>query len=244
MKIAIIGYGKMGKEIEKVALERGHEIVVKFDDKPKSEKDIGDFTTAEVALEFSNPGSAINNYRMCFNMNIPVVSGTTGWLDRFDDVIKQCKDGNHSFFYSPNFSLGVNIMFDINQKLARLMNKYDNYENYDVNILEEHHISKIDKPSGTAIRLADDICEFNPPGNELQEQSGQNARDLIRIDSKRDENITGNHTVRYESDVDYIELSHVAKNRKGFAFGAVIAAEFIQKRKGFYTMKDLMAHLI
>ncbi len=236
MKIAIIGYGKMGHEIEKMALANGHEVVVKLDNKPMSDKDIEDFTTAEVAIEFSEPEAAVNNFNMCFNMGIPVVSGTTGWLDHYDEIRKLCIDGNHSFFYSPNFSLGVNLFFEINRKLAKLMNKYDNY---DINVSEVHSKDKLDIPSGTAIRIAEDICE-NTTNIDNWSFNDKDNKDSISIKSGRENNVIGNHTVNYESDVDSIELTHKAKNRKGFATGAIVAAEFLINRKGFCEMKDLL----
>lgn len=231
-----MGYGKMGREIEITALSRGHEIIVKLDNEPLSDKGIEDFTNAEVAIEFTCPEAAVNNYIMCFNMGIPVVSGTTGWLDQYEEIRSICIKGNHSFFYSPNFSLGVNIFFEINKNLARLMS---NFSDYDVNIEEIHHKNKIDAPSGTAISLAEEIFQNNK--NKTSWILGEKAKKKeLRIKAVREQNFAGKHTVNYDSDVDSLSITHNAKSRKGFAVGAIIAAEFLKDKKGFFGMEDLL----
>ena len=236
MKIALIGYGKMGKEIEKIAISRGHEISLKIDIDNPEDLTIANLQKCDVAIEFTIPASAINNYNICFDAGIPVVSGTTGWLDKKDEVYQKCNDTNGTFFYGSNFSVGVNLFFELNKKLADLMAPRTEY---DVEMTEVHHTQKLDAPSGTAISLVNDILEILP-GKENWVNDKEPAAKEINIKSERIGQVPGIHTVRYESDVDFIEISHSAKSRKGFAFGAVLAAEYCLGNKGVLTMKDLL----
>ncbi len=231
MKIALFGYGKMGKTIERIAIERGHEIVAKIDVDTKNY----DITVADVAIDFSTPNSAFNNINKCFNKSIPIISGTTGWLDKFDIAIENCNKRNGAFIYASNFSLGVNLFFELNTQLAKMMRKL---KAYNITLEEIHHTQKLDAPSGTAITLAESIIE-----NSDKKKWSLNVTDndkVIPIVAKRVENVPGTHTVKYSSDVDEIEIKHTAKNRDGFALGAVIAAEWLQGKKGVYTMKDVL----
>lgn len=235
MKIAIIGYGKMGKEIEKIAIERNHEVILKIDNNNLSAFSKENLKNVDVAIDFSTPESAYNNILNCFDAGVPVVSGTTGWLKNYDNAVAECKKQNLSFFYASNFSLGVNIFFEVNKHLAKIMNKYSDY---DITIEEAHHIHKVDAPSGTAITLANDIIH-NIERKKSWTKSSPNIKE-IQISSKREGNIPGTHTIIYDSNVDKLEIKHEAKNRKGFALGAVVAAEFIQHKKGIFGMKDLL----
>jgi len=236
MKIALIGYGKMGKEIEKIAISRGHEISLIIDIDNPEDLTIVNLQKSDVAIEFTIPDSAIKNYNICFDAGIPVVSGTTGWLDKKDEVYQKCDETNGTFFYGSNFSVGVNLFFELNKKLAELMAPRTEYN---VEMTEVHHTQKLDSPSGTAISLVDDIIDVLP-----EKQSWVNdkepAENSINIKSERIGQVPGIHTVRYESDVDFIEISHSAKSRKGFAFGAVLAAEYSTENSGILTMKDLL----
>lgn len=236
MKLALIGYGKMGKEIEKIALDRGHEIVLKIDIANPEDLTIVNLQKADAAIEFTIPASAIANYRLCFEAGIPVVSGTTGWLGHLPEVHRQCKALNGTFFYASNFSLGVNIFFALNRKLAELM--ADRRE-YTVEMKEIHHTQKLDSPSGTAITLAEGILEQIPElshwVNEPTDEPG-----TLGIISEREGQVPGTHIVTYDSDVDYIQISHLAKSRKGFAFGAVLAAEYSFGKKGILSMNNLL----
>lgn len=236
MKIALIGYGKMGKEIEKIALDRGHEIVSIIDISSKDSFDDAAFKSADVAIEFTRPEAAYNNYMKCFEQNIPVVSGTTGWLDKIDAIRQQCENEQKTFFYASNFSLGVNIFFEINRQLARIMNKV---EEYDVSMEEVHHTQKLDAPSGTAITLAEGIIENLERKNNWANDTAQKD-DEIAIKAIREGDVPGIHTIKYESPVDEITIHHSAKSRKGFALGAVLAAEFVKGKTGFLSMKDLL----
>lgn len=235
MNIAIIGYGKMGKEIEKTAIERGHSISAKIDQNNLSDFGSKEFLSSDVVIEFSKPESAISNYKQCFNHNIPVVSGTTGWLDSFDEIRSLCEKENQAFFYASNFSVGVNIFFEINKKLASLINRTGGYN---VEMEEIHHTQKLDAPSGTAISLAEQIIE------ELSSKKNwaldSNKETELNITAKRIADTPGTHIVKYTSEVDEITIEHKAKNRKGFALGAVLAAEFLQDKKGVFQMKDLL----
>ena len=230
MKIALLGYGKMGNVIEKIALERGHSIVLK--------KSIGDsfegLQNADVAIDFSVPNAATTHISECLNNNIPVISGTTGWLEEYDKMVELCKSKNGSFIYGSNFSLGVNIFFELNNHLAKMMK---NIEQYKVSMEEVHHTQKLDAPSGTAISLAKGIIENSDYTNWTLEKANNKE---IHIDAKRIENVPGTHSVFYDSDVDQIEIKHTAHSREGFALGAVIAAEWLQGKKGVYTMKDVL----
>ncbi len=236
MKIALIGYGKMGKEIEKIAFERKHEVVFRFDVSSKVDFIVENLKKADVAIEFSQPDSAYANYLKCFEANLPVVSGTTGWLDKLDDIKTQCTNNNQTFFYASNFSIGVNVFFKINKALAKLMN---NVSGYNAGISETHHTEKLDAPSGTAITLAEDlITEFDNKSKWVKENTVNDTELAIR--SFRENKVPGLHTIKYESDVDYIEITHSAKSRKGFALGAVLAAELTIEKSGFLNMDDLL----
>ncbi|WP_310554441.1 4-hydroxy-tetrahydrodipicolinate reductase [Flavobacterium sp.] len=231
MKIALLGYGKMGKVIERIALERGHEIVLR----KSSTSSYDGLTNADVAIDFSIPESAVCNITACFDTNIPVVCGTTGWLDQYDEMVSLCKSKNGSFIYGSNFSLGVNIFFELNAYLAKMMSKIDQYK---VSMEEIHHTQKLDSPSGTAISLAKGIIENSNYINWTLENPEPNE---IRIDAKRINNVPGTHSIFYDSEVDQIEIKHTAHNREGFALGAVIAAEWLQNKKGVFTMKDVLS---
>jgi 4-hydroxy-tetrahydrodipicolinate reductase len=236
MKIALIGYGKMGKEIEQIALSRGHEIILKIDINNGDELEPKTLKQADVAIEFTSPDSAVNNYLSCFDAGIPVVSGTTGWLDSKEKVEDECQKKNGCFFYASNFSLGVNLFFELNKQLARMMK---NFDQYDVSMTEVHHTQKLDAPSGTAISLAEDILEEIPGKNNWTiDDSGLDH--LLHIEPVREGMVPGIHTVKYDSEVDYIEITHSAKSRRGFAFGAVLAAEFCNGKKGILSMKDML----
>lgn len=237
MKIALIGYGKMGKEIEKIAQSRGHEIVARIDPIATGESfEDGGFETADVAIEFTTPKVAFSNYRKCFEYNKPVVSGTTGWLDKLPEIKKACSEEGQTFFYASNFSVGVNILFELNRYLSKIMNDRDEY---DVEMTEVHHTQKLDAPSGTAISLAEDIIENIDRKKQWKLDKAEKDSDLV-IKAVREGEVPGIHTVRYESDVDEITIHHSAKSRKGFALGAVLASEFAAKNKGFLGMKDML----
>ena len=230
MKIALLGYGRMGKEIEKIAISRGHEIVIK--------KDVDDeieITLADVAIDFSVPNSAFNNISNCLNNNVPIISGTTGWLENYKDAVALCKEKKGAFIYASNYSLGVNIFFELNKQLAKMMNTI---EGYNISLEEIHHTLKLDAPSGTAITLAEGIIENSSKNNwELGEKTSE---ENIAIVAKRIPDVPGTHTILYESEVDTIEIKHTAHSRKGFAIGAVIAAEWIADKTGVFSMKDVL----
>lgn len=236
MKIALIGYGKMGKEIEKIALDRGHEIVLKIDITNPEDLTIQNLQKADVVIEFTIPSLAVNNYQVCFEAGIPVVSGTTGWLDRKTEVFEKCQNLNGTFFYASNFSLGVNLFFLLNRKLAALMATHPEYK---VGMTEIHHTQKLDAPSGTAITLAEGIMENIQEKTKWVNQKTENKAE-VEIISERIGEVPGTHIIKYDSEVDYIEITHCAKNRKGLAFGAVLAAEFSYNKKGILTMNDLL----
>ncbi|RRJ92525.1 4-hydroxy-tetrahydrodipicolinate reductase [Flavobacterium macacae] len=230
MKIALLGYGKMGKVIERIALERGHEIVLK-----KSGNDSFEgLENAAVAIDFSIPDAAVANISTCFDFNIPVISGTTGWLENYDQMVSLCHEKQGAFIYGSNFSLGVNIFFELNEHLAKIMSKFNQYK---VEMEEIHHTQKLDAPSGTAISLAKGVIDHS----DYSSWALENAKtDEILIDAKRIENVPGTHSVFYNSEVDTIEIKHTAHNREGFALGAIIAAEWIVGKKGVFTMKDVL----
>ena len=236
MNIAIIGYGKMGHEIEKICRDRGHTIVCTIDLNEEDKFESEEFKSAQVAIEFSSPESALSNYKRAFAANVPVVSGTTGWLENIDEVKQACEKNGQTFFYASNFSLGVNILFAVNKYLANIMN---DFTEYDVHIEETHHIHKLDAPSGTAITIAEGILESIERKKQWKLDE-QNSDDDLMINSYRKDEVPGIHTIKYESEVDTIELTHDAKSRKGFALGAVVAAEFTAGKKGFLGMKDLL----
>lgn len=231
MKIALLGYGKMGKVIERIALERGHEIVLK----KSSATTFEGIENADVAIDFSIPDVAVENITTCLEKGIPVISGTTGWLDEYQKMVDLCREKNGAFLYGSNFSLGVNLFFELNNYLAQMMSKF---KEYNVSMEEIHHTQKLDKPSGTAISLAKDILKNYP---EKKDWTIENpSKDEIFIDVKRIENVPGTHSVFYNSDVDFIEIKHVAHNREGFALGAVIAAEWLHNKTGIFSMKDVL----
>lgn len=235
MKIALIGYGKMGKAIERIALSRGHQIVCKIDITESGSFDSPEFASADVAIEFTTPQTAYDNYIKAFEHNVPVVSGTTGWLDKLCDIKQRCADGKQTFFYTSNFSLGVNIFFAINRQLAKIMNGYDSYN---VEMSETHHIHKLDAPSGTAISLAEGVIE-NLDRKNSWSLAPEQRPDAVTITAYREGEVPGIHTVKYESEFDFIEITHNAKTRDSFAFGAVLASEFTCGKKGFLCEKDL-----
>ncbi|WP_339655216.1 4-hydroxy-tetrahydrodipicolinate reductase [Flavobacterium frigidarium] len=230
MKIALLGYGKMGQVIERIAIERGHEIVLKKD----QDNDYSGLKNADVAIDFSVPSAAVENISNCFKTNVPVISGTTGWLEHYEEMVKLCTETNGAFISSSNFSLGVNIFFEINAYLAKMMAKLDSYK---VTMEEIHHTQKLDAPSGTAISLAKGIIENSSYTEWTLENPSEKQ---IKIDAKRIGTVPGTHTVDYSSEVDSIEIKHTANNREGFALGAVIAAEWIIGKHGIFDMKDVL----
>jgi len=236
MNLALIGYGKMGKEIEKIAISRGHQIALIIDINNPQDLTVENLRKCDVAIEFTIPHSAVNNYNICFEAGIPVVSGTTGWLDKKEGVLKKCTELNGTFLYASNFSLGVNLFFELNRKLAELM---ANRPEYNIEMTEVHHIHKLDAPSGTAISLAEDILN-RLPGKNSWVNDKVAAENELNIKSERRGEVPGIHTIKYESDVDFIEITHDSKSRKGLAFGAVRAAEYCLDHKGILTMKDLL----
>lgn len=230
MKIALFGYGRMGKMIEQIAIKRGHTIVAKVD---IDTKDI-DFSAMDVAIDFSTPNAAFNNITNCFKNNVPVISGTTGWLNKYKEAAELCKEKEGAFIYASNFSLGVNVFFELNSHLAEMMK---NLKQYQISIEEIHHTQKLDAPSGTAITLAERIVEQTDYTNwKLNEAAAHE----IPIVAKRIEKVPGTHTVNYHSTIDSIEFKHTAHNREGFALGAVVAAEWIHGKTGVFTMKDVL----
>ncbi|XCF06003.1 4-hydroxy-tetrahydrodipicolinate reductase [Tamlana crocina] len=231
MKIALLGYGKMGKTIEQIALNRGHEVVLTVD---KDDHDY-DITQADVAIDFSIPTVAFNNISNCLNNGVPVVSGTTGWLDKYNDAVALCKENKGAFIYASNYSLGVNIFFELNKTLAKMMSAL---KQYNVSMEEIHHTQKLDAPSGTAISLAEDIISNNANFNEWK--LDENGEAIIPITAKRIAEVPGTHTVKYDSEVDSITIEHVAHTRQGFALGAVIAAEWLADKTGVFTMNDVL----
>lgn len=235
MKIVLLGYGKMGKEIEKIALERKHEVVLKVDETNAKTITADDLRKGDVAIEFSTPHTVESNINKCFEAGLPIVVGTTGWYDNFEKIKSECIKSNNTLFYATNFSVGVNLFFKVNKYLAELMN---NYPDYNVSMEEIHHIHKLDKPSGTAITLAEQIIQ------KINRKTGwsienQNPETLFIKDIREGE-VPGTHIIKYSSPIDDIEIMHKAHNRKGFALGAVLAAEFAHNKKGVYKMSDLI----
>ena len=235
MELAIIGYGRMGQEIENIALQRGHSVSLIIDVNNASDLNRKNLAGIDAAIEFSLPSTAFHNVSACLNYNTPVVSGTTGWTIDFENIKKLCADNQTSFIHSSNFSIGVNLFFRLNAELAKQMNKYDGY---DVSIEETHHIKKLDAPSGTAISLAKGIInEHDSYSSWHKDIAGSGS---IPVKSIREGDVPGVHIVKWDSDIDSISLIHNSKNRKGLAFGAVVAAEFIAKRVGVFTMEDVL----
>ncbi len=230
MRIALLGYGKMGKTIEEIALKRGHTIVIKA-----NHNEAYDITQADLAIDFSIPKVAFKNISHCMTHNVPVISGTTGWLDDYDKATSLCQEKKGAFIYASNFSLGVNIFFELNRTLAKMMTTLKEYK---VSIEEIHHTQKLDAPSGTAITLANDIIKEHT--NYSSWRLNEQADNSIEISEKRIDDVPGTHSINYTSDVDAININHTAHNRQGFALGAVIAAEWLLGKTGVFTMKDVL----
>ncbi|MBS1550075.1 MAG: 4-hydroxy-tetrahydrodipicolinate reductase [Bacteroidetes bacterium] len=231
MKIALVGYGKMGKIIDEIATERGHEVVARL----KSTPTLDNLNGAEVVIEFSQPEVAFDNIKFCLEQHIPVVCGTTGWLEQKPIIDQVALENNTAFLYGSNFSLGVNLFFALNEKLARLMH---NFSEYNVQLEEIHHVHKKDAPSGTAISVAEGIIKNNPHFNSWK--LGDTQESELGIIAIREDEVPGTHTVTYKSNVDEININHIAYSRSGFALGAVIAAEWIKGKKGVFGMNDVL----
>jgi 4-hydroxy-tetrahydrodipicolinate reductase len=244
MKIALLGYGKMGKIIEKIALSRKHEIVLTIDHETLHELTPENLQKADVVIEFTTPASVLSNIEHCFNANVPIVVGTTGWYEKLPEVKQQCVDGNKSLLWASNFSVGVNVFFHVNKLLAKVMNRYPYYE---VQVEEIHHTQKMDSPSGTAITIAEGIINNTDTKNEWvnvlttddSDDDANVAPNQLLIESLRIDSVPGTHTVIYDSEVDSIEFKHTAHNRNGFALGAVLAAEWLHDKKGFYSVEAM-----
>jgi len=241
MKIALLGYGKMGKIIEKIAISRKHEIVLTIDHDTLDDLTVENLQKADVAIEFTMPTSVLGNIKQCFSAGVPVVVGTTGWYDQMPEIKHLCEQGDNTLLYGSNFSVGVNIFFHVNRLLAKVMN---NYPYYDVQVEEIHHTQKLDSPSGTAITIAEGILENLETKSEwvnvltTDDKSDDDAvsNNQLLIESLRIDSVPGTHTVIYDSEVDTIEFKHTAHNRNGFALGAVLAAEWLHNKKGFYSV--------
>ena len=242
MKLALLGYGKMGQIIERFALERGHEVVLKINVDNKEELTTANLSKADVAIDFSSPDAALANIYACFEANVPVVVGTTGWYGQLQEVKNDCISGNNTLLYGSNFSIGVNLFFHINEVMAKIMN---NYPQYDVQVEEIHHTQKLDSPSGTAMTIAEGIIDHMDSKSEwVNEVEGAEldkvpTNSQVLINSLRIGEVPGTHTVVYSSEVDDIELKHTAHSRAGFALGAVVAAEWLQNKQGFYSIADI-----
>lgn len=230
MNIALFGYGKMGKMIEKIALDRGHKIVAKID---VDTKEI-DFSKMDVAIDFSMPTAAFGNIKQCISHNVPIISGTTGWLQDYEKAVTLCQEKKGAFIYASNYSLGVNIFFELNNYLAKMMQHLDQYN---VRMEETHHTQKLDAPSGTAITLAEGVLANSKYENWSLDQGNDNE---LVITAKRENDVPGTHLVEYNSNVDSIEIKHTAHNREGFALGAVIASEWIIGKTGVFSMRDVL----
>ncbi len=236
IKIALIGYGKMGKAIEEIALQRGHEIVLKIDLHNAADFTADNLQKADAAIEFTGPESAFSNVMKCLGYGVPLVCGSTGWLDKLEEAKAYCKQQDGCFLYASNFSVGVNIFFEINRRLAELMKPHSGY---DVSMEEIHHTQKKDAPSGTAVTLAEQVMEKIDWKNKWVNNETSNPHELSII-SKRIDPAPGTHTVSYRSTIDTIEIVHTAHSRTGFATGAVLAAEFVKGKKGIFSMKDVL----
>ena len=233
MKIGLIGYGKMGKEIEKIAISKGHNIVLKStSSNPATRNQI---QQCDAIIEFTNPHSAASNIELCINANVPVVIGSTGWYEKLEPIIQKTKMNNSTILYSTNFSIGVNLFFSFNAYIANIMK---NHPEYTPQIHEIHHLQKLDAPSGTAITTAEVIIKNN--GMKGWEQEHNSSKDKLLITHSRIDNVPGTHAVTYKSQIDDISISHIAHNRKGFAAGALLAAEWIINKKGVFTMQDVL----
>lgn len=231
MKIALLGYGRMGQTIERLALGRGHEIVLKVDENTTTY----DIKEADIAIDFSVPSVAFDNITNCFKNGVPVVSGTTGWLDEYDEALEICDQNNGAFIYASNFSLGVNVFFELNEYLAKMM---ANLTDYKVSMEEIHHTKKLDAPSGTAITLAEGVIKNTDYKNWALDVT--NSPDELPIVAKRIPDVPGTHEVKYESNIDTIDIKHTAHSREGFALGAVVAAEWLHGKKGVFSMRDVL----
>ncbi len=244
LNIVLLGYGKMGHMIEKIALERGHKIALCIDEYKEELFDSEAFMSADVVIEFTQPEAAARNCRMAIERGLPVVSGTTGWTSEMKNLVKWLKeDEQRTFFWASNFSVGVNLFFEMNRRVAKLMQGFKEYE---LSMSEVHHVHKLDAPSGTAITLAEHIIdeyEGLTDWYSLQSEEAKPKGDVLEIESIRRGEVPGIHTVQYKSAVDEITLEHSAYGREGFALGAVLAAEFVQKNKGVLSMKDMLANL-
>jgi 4-hydroxy-tetrahydrodipicolinate reductase len=239
MKIALLGYGKMGKTIGKMAIERGHEIVLKIGSSNLKELTASAIKNADVAIDFSLPSTAVSNILFCFNNQVPVISGTTGWLTKYESVVGKCWEKKAAFIYGSNFSIGVNLFFELNRKLAELM---EGHKQYHVGMTETHHTQKLDAPSGTAISLAKDLIDLNADYTAWSLDVGQEIDpDFISIKALREPDVPGTHEIAYSSVIDTIEIKHTAHNREGFALGAIIAAEWIIGKEGVFNMKDVLS---
>ena len=242
MKIALLGYGKMGQIIDQLATDRGHEIVLKIDENTVADLTIENLKQADVAIDFSTPETVFRHIQLCFDAGTPIVVGTTGWYGKLQEVKNSCDAGNKTLLYASNFSIGVNVFFHINKVLAKVMNRYSQY---DVQLEEIHHLAKLDSPSGTAMTLAEDIIDELDRKNEwVNELVGHDkelilTHDQLLIESHRIKAVPGTHTVIYSSEVDEIEMKHTAHSRAGFALGAVLAAEWLQNRRGFFSVSDM-----
>jgi len=230
MKFALLGYGRMGKAIEKIALERGHQIVCKID----KDHQEGKLEEAEAAIIFSVPDAAVENMNLALSHSVPVVCGTTGWLEDYDQVVQNTQKNNTAFLYASNFSVGVNLFFKLNKIFAQIMQKH---QEYNTSLEEIHHIHKLDAPSGTAITLAEDIIENS---DYSQWKLDENGSETLSISSIRKGEVPGTHRISYQSPIDNITIEHKAHNREGFALGAVVAAEWIVGKKGIYKMEDVL----
>ena len=237
MKSALLGYGKLGKTIERLARERGHEIVLIVDENNRTRCTDEQLKQADVAIEFTMPAVAVENYNWCFRNRVPVVSGTTGWLEKWDEVVTACERSGGTFFYASNYSIGVNIFFHLNRWLTQTMARFSNYK---VSLEETHHIHKLDAPSGTAITLAEGILKEHPEYTSWKLDEGQVKVGELPIKAKREGEVPGIHSVTYQSGVDEIQICHSAYSRDGFAQGAVMAAEFLVGKQGVFGMEDLI----
>ena len=240
MRIVILGYGKMGHEVEQIALQRGHEVAYRIDTEQDWYKNIDGIADCDVVIEFSTPDTAIANIEKCFDLDIPMVIGTTGWYTHLENIKNRCKNEGHTIFFAPNFSIGMNFVMNLNKEMARFAKKYD----YQMDITETHHIHKLDKPSGTAVKLAEDIIENNDNYDywmlDDDDDAQENDDKILRVNAIREGEVFGIHEIKALSDCDEITIKHEAFSRKGFATGAVIAAEFIKDKKGVFTMEDLL----
>ena len=239
LNIGLIGYGKMGKTIEKLAIKKNHEIILRISSKEALELSIPNLKALDVAIEFSRPESAIDNLRILANNRIPTICGTTGWLESYNDIKNLFIENDTPFLYASNFSVGVNILFEINKKLAKMMNRFSEYN---VEIMESHHIEKKDAPSGTAITIAEQILENIDRKNDWQNSKSTDSS-LLDIESVREADVKGYHEINYVSAIDKISLSHEAYSREGFAMGALLSAEWIVGKTGIYQFADVMKNL-